>query len=97
MTATAGHLLSQILCIFGPSGRKSLDDVLAFNKDATPVPFGQSSEDLTDTKNLVKKIQKHQSALKVNELEYMMSLVQLALNCDRYISHSCSSSINAQI
>ncbi|KAJ7916118.1 hypothetical protein B0H13DRAFT_2323610 [Mycena leptocephala] len=78
MTKNAGELLSRLLWVYGRNNRESLEKVLEGNVAAN----FSASTDITDTAALLDKIDQQSAKLKISELEYMLSLMQLALNVD---------------
>ncbi|KAJ7228111.1 hypothetical protein B0H12DRAFT_1232782 [Mycena haematopus] len=82
MTEMAAFLLSKLLGVFGPAGRKSLDELISSSPLLPSARNSPEAFDPTDTQALLKKIGDHSKALKLTELDYMLSLIQLALNVD---------------
>lgn len=84
MTQNAAILLTKLLGVYTREGRNALDQLLQDLDRVSPEDNGCTDIDVSDTAALVKKIKKQDHRLKVAELEHMLSLVQLALNVDRY-------------
>ncbi|KAK7019069.1 hypothetical protein R3P38DRAFT_2783848 [Favolaschia claudopus] len=76
LSHTAASLLSNLLHIYTRSSRLALDEVLDGRVECHADPNG------FDTANVLKRLKAHEKRLKVEELEYMVALVQLALNVD---------------
>ncbi|KAF7375591.1 hypothetical protein MSAN_00447700 [Mycena sanguinolenta] len=81
VTKGAGYLLSQFLTVFGRKGRAALESILA---GPPPAMEDNSGVDMAgvDTVALVKRLDKNKAQLRIGELEYMLSLMQLSLNID---------------
>lgn len=87
VTKVAGELLAGLLGIYGRANRGALDAVL--NDPSSSTLLSSSSTLLLsrcdDIKVLVAKIDRHVKRMHSSELEFMLLLVQLALNVDRYV------------
>ncbi|KAK7013717.1 hypothetical protein R3P38DRAFT_2545793 [Favolaschia claudopus] len=76
MTRKAASLLSNLLHVYSREQRLALDEVLRGHSQTENLSLG------FDTANVLKKLKAHEKRLKSEELEYMIALVQLALNVD---------------
>ena len=83
ITQCTGDLLSELLVIFGRRKRLQLEGMLS-SLDSISGAIGLSSENNMHT--VVARLGHQSQALKIQELQYMLTLVQLALNVDRYLA-----------
>ncbi|KAJ7500567.1 hypothetical protein B0H11DRAFT_2189430 [Mycena galericulata] len=77
ITEGAGLLLGKLLSIFGRAHRQALEEVLA-----GPGLEDGGAGDGHDMSSVVASLQRQSKSLKHGELQFMLSLVQLALNVD---------------